>query len=362
MSKLKIKNADNQITVISHLESGESVNQQELQMMNSIVLKGIMKPTLLKKNKLSYLSPRGYTLRQFLQSGITVNDFYLIFAQIVEVLKGIDKSRLNFNNLVADIDYAFYNVNTKEIHMIYQPIFSQQPPKNILQFIINAACSVNLMMGESGEKINALINFFRTTPDITALKMEQFIVKTYPDVYKQFKRIKTGQVNRFAGTDLYYRNDVKLSQEDYSDDKYKFGNVPEYEPVPEPQSDETTLLKSESTSLLTDEDGTTLLSQEQKSYPYLIRLNTFDRRDVDKPVFRIGKERSYVDYFVQNNSAVSRLHADIITRESRYYIKDNNSTNRTFVNGVAIPTEQEVEIFDGDEIVLANEPFEFHIN
>ena len=100
----------------------------------------------------------------------------------------------------------------------------------------------------------------------------------------------------------------------------------------------------------------------RSAYPYLIRLSNYDRIDVNKPSFRIGKEKSYVDYFVMNNSAVSRIHADIITRDGRYFIKDNNSTNRTFVNGSVIPFEQEVEIFDGDAIMLANEAFEFHVN
>ena len=46
----------------------------------------------------------------------------------------------------------------------------------------------------------------------------------------------------------------------------------------------------------------------------------------------------------------------------QYFIKDNNSTNHTFVNGTMIPVNQNVEIFDGDALMLANEPFEFHIN
>lgn len=110
-----------------------------------------------------------------------------------------------------------------------------------------------------------------------------------------------------------------------------------------------------------DDGGTSVLNMDNNSiYPYLIRLNNYERVDINKPSFRIGKEKSYVDYFVMNNSAVSRIHADIISRAGRYFIKDNNSTNRTFVNGSVIPFEQEIEIFDGDAIMLANEPFEFH--
>ena len=93
---------------------------------------------------------------------------------------------------------------------------------------------------------------------------------------------------------------------------------------------------------------------------YLYRTQTDEKIALNKPVFRIGKERSYVDYFVSNNGAVSRSHADIITRGSRFYIRDLNSKNRTFINGNAVAPEYETELNDGDNIRLANEEFVFH--
>lgn len=102
--------------------------------------------------------------------------------------------------------------------------------------------------------------------------------------------------------------------------------------------------------------------QPQPMFPYLIREKTGERVAVDKPSFRIGKERQYCDYFVSDNSAVSRSHADILTKGERYFIVDNNSTNKTYVNFRAIPILTEVEIFDGTKLRLANEDFTFHIN
>ena len=87
-----------------------------------------------------------------------------------------------------------------------------------------------------------------------------------------------------------------------------------------------------------------------------------EKISVSKPAFRIGKERQFCDYFVSDNNAVSRSHADIITRGGRYFIVDKNSTNKTYVDGKAIPVEKEVEIFPGTELRLANEDFVFHID
>lgn len=73
-------------------------------------------------------------------------------------------------------------------------------------------------------------------------------------------------------------------------------------------------------------------SQAQIIKPYLLRIKNNERIELNKPVFRIGKERSYVDYFVSDNTAVSRSHANIINKDNEFYIVDTNSTNHTYVN------------------------------
>lgn len=119
---------------------------------------------------------------------------------------------------------------------------------------------------------------------------------------------------------------------------------------------------SEETTLLADDtEETTLLVDEEPAYHYpaLTRISTGENVYIDKPVFRIGKEKSYVDFFIANNPAVSRSHADIICRGEIYYIKDLNSKNRTFINDRAIIPNEEFELHDGDAIRLANEDFTF---
>ena len=96
--------------------------------------------------------------------------------------------------------------------------------------------------------------------------------------------------------------------------------------------------------------------------PYLIRIKNNERIDINKPVFKIGKEKSYVDYFISYNTAISRSHATIITREGKYFIIDTNSTNHTYLNGGMIPSNVETPISHGTRIRLANEEFEFKLN
>lgn len=100
-------------------------------------------------------------------------------------------------------------------------------------------------------------------------------------------------------------------------------------------------------------------SQAQIIKPYLLRIKNNERIELNKPVFRIGKERSYVDYFVSDNTAVSRSHANIINKDNKFYIVDTNSTNHTYVNGSMIQSNVETKIEHGTKIRLANEDFEF---
>lgn len=95
--------------------------------------------------------------------------------------------------------------------------------------------------------------------------------------------------------------------------------------------------------------------------PHLIRAKNNEKILLDKPVFRIGKEKSYVDYFIGDNTAISRSHANIISRNGEYFVVDTNSTNHTYVNGGMLQSNVETKISHGTKIRLANEDFEFKI-
>lgn len=133
--------------------------------------------------------------------------------------------------------------------------------------------------------------------------------------------------------------------------------------VPQPMTSpvnfgETTVLSS-STIGETTVLGVSPTMQEIK--PYLLRAKNNEKIILDKPVFRIGKEKSYVDYFIGDNTAISRSHANIITRDGEYFVVDTNSTNHTYVNGVMLQSNVETKIAHGAKIRFANEDFEFKL-
>lgn len=369
-SKFKVKSKDSKITIKSKLDKDESINQREIDILNSKVIRGIMKPTVEGSRKISYLSPAGVTLEEYLGSGISKNDFFLVFAQILEVVKSVDRNSFNINNLVMNLKYTFINKQTKEVHFIYQPIMSQRISANLASFLYDVAYNTKLALNEDVKPINELLAYIRGLNVVAVLPLENYILKVYPQIYKQVKRQKPGQSEALVGSDVYYRrNEWDEKKRKITDDK-PTSLLSDYDEPTSLLNDEdeaTSLLVADdddATSLLNDDDEATSLLGDNSSFqrfPYLIRKNTFDRIDINKPVFRIGKEKSYVDYFIGDNNTISRLHADIINRDNRYYLKDNNSTNHSYINGSMVQGNQEAELFDGAVVTLSNEDFEFHL-
>ena len=98
-----------------------------------------------------------------------------------------------------------------------------------------------------------------------------------------------------------------------------------------------------------------------KANPYLVRVNTDERIMITKQNFKIGKASMGVDYTVKGNSAVSRVHAIITNKDGIYYVKDNKSTNHTFVNGKAIEEGENELLTHDSKIVLGDEEFIFKL-
>lgn len=131
--------------------------------------------------------------------------------------------------------------------------------------------------------------------------------------------------------------------------------------VPQGQSmnfGETTVLGGSNIGETTVLDATPSVT---KPKPHLIRTKNNEIINLDKPVFRIGKEKSYVDYFIGDNTAISRSHANFIIRDGQYFVTDTNSTNHTYVNGSMIQSNVETQLSHGDRVKLANEEFEFKL-
>ena len=93
--------------------------------------------------------------------------------------------------------------------------------------------------------------------------------------------------------------------------------------------------------------------------PHFVRKSTGEIINITQPEFIIGKSKTKADYAIENNSAISREHCIVIQRDGVNYIKDNNSTNHTYVNGVELQPGKEVLLKHKTEVRLGDEEFTF---
>ncbi|MBR0147146.1 MAG: FHA domain-containing protein [Eubacterium sp.] len=75
----------------------------------------------------------------------------------------------------------------------------------------------------------------------------------------------------------------------------------------------------------------------------------------------IGKSKVNADYSIENNSAISRTHCEIVRENGVSYLRDLSSTNGTFIDGKKMTPGEKVLLRNGAVIRLGDEDFVFHL-
>lgn len=382
--KFKAKAKDCQLLVKAKTSIGESIDEKELDRFSRVYLRGFLKPKMVGRNLIEYTGPVGISLYERLKKPTTKREFLFILEQIVVAVQKLQANGMGLNNLVMDLQHVYINEVTKEIQFIYIPTMKNGLQNlNLVEFIESIAYSVKPADNKDNDFVARFIYFFKAMVPFDINKVESFVAKEDRSVINTIKKQNAGQSGFMTDKPQHYY-DHYAGKEKSEDDDPTGLLVEDDDPtglLVDDEDDPTGLLvdDDEPTGLLNaddndeatghlsdndaDDDATGLLVGDDADilFPTLFRVLTEETISINKPVFRIGKERSYVDYFVTNNIAVSRSHADIITRGSKYFVKDLNSKNHTYINNHELPIYMEVEIHDGDRLKLGNEEFIFSV-
>ena len=375
MIKFKAKTKDAQLRVRAKLSFDENISFAELDAFSRKVLKGFLRPKQIKKRVIEFTGPIGVPISTRLQKPISKHDFFLIIEQIVDSVQKLNKNKFAISNVVWNINYSYINEATREIQLIYLPGSSLSLVGSVTEYFESIVYLTKPESGLDNDYASKFLYFLRSLKAFNPAFIENYIKREDPSVVKIIKKHNVGSSGFMTdkqrdylthydeedeATGLMYDEDeaTGLMYEDEST-----GLMYEEEEVTGLlQDDEATGLLIDETNANEDDDATVFLDETpQIHYPTLLRVLTNETIQINKPVFRIGKEKSFVDYFVSNNNAVSRSHADIVTRGQRYFVIDLNSKNKTYINGHPLPIQQECEIYNGDQLRLANEEFVFYL-
>lgn len=381
MNKCKVVSKLGISQLIIKSQKGQQLSEREVYSINNNEVSGLLHLDVVSKGasfKLVYNITGFVTFKEYLKKALNKETFARILKNILENLKATQETFINQQMLLLDFEHVLVNPATEYIYFTCVPIQGIETGTPLRDFLLNIIQYSTFVPGEDNSYIREYITILNSGINFSVFELEEYInkltgrkshnegqMKECPGCHQMVKRgtnycpycgTKVTGTTGNVGKKIYDPLSGDISDEP-SDSN---GNSNHPEPNTNTQG-----LSSGTTVLGADPGGTTVLGSEEldmPAYPYLIRNKNEEKIPVDKPVFRIGKEKQYSDYFVSDNNAVSRSHADIITRNGRYYIKDLNSTNKTYVDGKAIPIEKEVEIFSRTKLRLANEDFVFYID
>ncbi len=326
MSKLKVSIKKSTVTAMMKAGRKERINETELSQLARIKPCGIMHVTKTKKDSVIYTCPANINLTDRLKKAISKYDFFFMIEQIVIMVEDVYNNGLNVNSVRFNMDDVYINEMTKEMYFIYFPIVGGQESADIVGFIENIIYTMTPVINEDTNYISRFMYYVRSFNGFNGNAIEKYI-----------SREERAVVNVLKNTAVTMQQQIMQQ-------------------VMQGSMDGTTVLS---------DDGISVQQIQQMQpvnyhFASLTRQVTGEKIELCKPSFVLGKNPEKSDYAVADNTNISRVHAVITTRNGRYYVMDQNSTNGTFINGRIIKAGQETEILPGDCLMLANEEFIFN--
>ena len=326
MSKLKVSIKKSTVTAMMKAGRKERINETELSQLVRIKPCGIMHVTKTKKDSVTYTCPANINLTDRLKKAVSKYDFFFMMEQIVIMVQDVYNNGLNVNSVRFNMDDVYINEMTKEMYFIYFPIVGGQESADIVGFIENIIYTMTPVINEDTNYISRFMYYVRSFHGFNGNAIEKYI-----------SREERAVVNVLKNTAVTMQQQIMQQ-------------------VMQGSMDGTTVLS---------DDGISVQQIQQMQpvnyhFASLTRQVTGEKIELGKPSFVLGKTPEKSDYAVADNTNISRVHAVITTRNGRYYVMDQNSTNGTFINGRIIKAGQETEILPGDCLMLANEEFIFN--
>lgn len=336
MSKLKVSIKKSTVTAMMKAGRKERINETELSQLARIKPCGIMHVTKTKKDSVIYTCPANINLTDRLKKAISKYDFFFMIEQIVIMVEDVYNNGLNVNSVRFNMDDVYINEMTKEMYFIYFPIVGGQESADIVGFIENIIYTMTPVINEDANYISRFMYYVRSFHGFNGNAIEKYISREERAVVNVLK-------NKAVTMQQQIMQQQTMQQQIMQQ-------------VMQGSMDGTTVLS---------DDGISVQQIQQMQpvnyhFASLTRQVTGEKIELGKPSFVLGKNPEKSDYAVADNTNISRVHAVITTRNGRYYVMDQNSTNGTFINGRIIKAGQETEILPGDCLMLANEEFIFN--
>ncbi|MBE5944363.1 MAG: FHA domain-containing protein [Lachnospiraceae bacterium] len=295
---------NNTFTINFKLEDNINVNQSEFTLFNYDFLgnRSVCDVAIVDGVRvLSYKVPGTLPLDQFLSKQLYKGEFLTILSNILKQLLYFEGNDMPLKKVLLNTKHMYIELYNLDVQLLYMPIEKNFADCNICEFIQDFIKDIRFVDMQCVACVDQILAYLDSRMMFSLKDFYNFV--------------------------LALENENMMAEDDY----YADGE-------------------------------TTVLSQMQYKniVPYLVRLRTNELVPIDKNVFTVGKS-SENNYQIIENKKVSRHHCTFKISNGECYIRDNDSTNKTYVNGNVIQPGFDVMLKNDDYIRMADEEFKYWV-
>jgi hypothetical protein len=251
---------------------------------------------------LQFVVPATLPLEQFLRKQLYKGEFLAILSNILNQLIYFNENNMPFNKLLLNVHYMYIELSTLDIQLLYMPVNKKFADCNITEFIQTFISKVRFANNACVDSVDKILKYLDS--------------KLMFDLEDFYSYILTLEAENLMRDDDDYREieaPVQATSENYSN------------PV-----------------------------------PYLVRIKTNELIPILHKEFMVGKSVN-CDYQILDNKKVSRKHAIFRISNGECYVRDNASTNHTFINGQLLQPGVEIMLSNDDNIRMGDEEFKYWV-
>ena len=294
-----------EFTLNFKLEDDVPVDQYEMTMYNYEFVGNRTKCTCVAIDgvrALQFKVPATLPLEQFLRKQLYKGEFLSILSNILNQLIYFNENNMSLNKLLLDVHYMYIELSTLDIQLLYMPVNKKYADCNVTEFIQEFISKVRFANMASVECVDQILKY-----------LDSKLMFDLEDFYQYILTVEQQAIMDDSESNSGVAASVSASSENYSN------------PV-----------------------------------PYLVRVNTNELIPILRKEFMVGKSVN-CDYQIIDNKKVSRKHAIFRISNGECYVRDNESTNHTFINGQLLQPGVEIMLSNDDNIRMGDEEFRYWV-
>jgi len=356
VAKLRFTERNGEAYIRCRFTGNETLNEAEYRYFIDNRIKGWLVPEYEGPGKLGFSGEYGVPLIDILKQGVDRQLYFRIVKNLLDIFSVAERCSFNMPNILLDPGFIAIDPQNADLYLCYLPLwYNESCNDGIVNCLRRISTFAQYDSQEDFRHVDGFMNFICRESGFTIPEAMEYIRREAPELFPADK--KAPQFSRPAAAQTRVQE-----QSSIPGSTHQFSRPETARPAaPQPAKPEPKVIASldEQRRNVLPELVRTERPRPAVTWPTLTRLSTGVTRNIDKPVFKIGKERDRVDLCVTENRTVSRHHATVFTRSGSCFVTDNNSTNKTYINGTPVPPDTEIKLKNGDILRLSDEEFEF---